>query len=189
MSTSTSSAPRHVYHLSWPRLLPIPLIGLAVLVMFTLTLFPGAGGWAQWKLYLIVLAGVMVFFGAFFLITWQSRLVLTPEGIAHHQFGYTIRTTWENVQFITMGRGVQGLILRQPGTHSRLLRGSLAVMDTTMPGLSGGLVGHPRELAQGRLILLAPFMYHWKKGPLREDLRRWAPQLFDDQGELKALYP
>jgi len=47
--------------------------------------------------------------------------------------------------------------------------------------------GDAAAVADGRVIALAPFMADWKKGPLREDLQRWAPHLFDAAGPPKLL--
>ena len=113
----------------------------------------------------------------FFGILWQSRLVLTPEGIAHHQLGYTVRSTWANLEAIHLERGSQALYLEVPGTRSRLLRLAAGAVGGAMPGMES-VIGNPQMLAQGRAIMLFPFMQHWKRGPLREDIERCAPHLF-----------
>jgi hypothetical protein len=118
---------------------------------------------------LLAIAAITVLFAPFVAITWQSRLVLTEQGIAHHQLGYTVRSSWQNLQALSLNPGA--LLLEQPGTQSALLRWSSK--------LAGGVVASDaKALSEGRLIVLAPFMAHYHRGPLREDLVRCAPQLF-----------
>ncbi|MEO6929027.1 MAG: hypothetical protein ABI190_07655 [Casimicrobiaceae bacterium] len=113
----------------------------------------------------------------FFGIMWQSRLVLTPEGIEHHQFGYTVRSSWANLESLSLSPGAEALYLRESGTTSRLLRASVMLLKPT--GVADGLVGNPTSMAEGRMIFLAPFMARWKRGPLRDDVLHWAPALVD----------
>lgn len=170
----------HVYHLGLARLLPLPV--LWALLTGPLLLL-GLSGPASdpnesdaWVLVALILTLIML---PFFALLWQSRLVLTPEGIAHHQFGYTVRSSWSNLKALTLTPGEQALVLGVPGTRSRLLRWSARILPAVVPFSADAVVGDVDALAEGRLILLAPFMTHWKRGPLRDDLLRWAPQLFD----------
>jgi hypothetical protein len=80
-----------------------------------------------------------------------------------------VRSTWQNLQALSFNPGA--LLLKEPGTQSALLRWSSK--------LAGGAVASDaKALGEGRLIVLAPFMAHYRRGPLREDLQRCAPQLF-----------
>ena len=187
MPSAESPQLRHVYHISWPRLLPLPLLVLGLFLLFAVDECPAFGAKISWGDYLAVLGAILVFFSPFLLLLWQSRLVLTPEGIAHHQFGYTVRSTWADVEYIMMNRnaGAPALYLAKPGTHSFLLRAATGFVGATMPGASG-MFGNTQKLGQGRLILLAPFMIHWNKGALRADIQRWAPHLFDEDGSIKV---
>ncbi len=170
---------RRVYHLGAARLCLLPLLWLAI-VMPLLWLAAGertstdeahAFGVAAALFSLVMLA--------FQAIAWHSRLVLTPAGVAHHQFGYTIRSDWHNVCSLDVAPGAQGLWLRRPGTHSRLLYWSTRFTGASMPRTAAALFVDVDHLATGRLVLLSPFMAHWRRGTLRADLLRWAPHLFD----------
>jgi hypothetical protein len=173
----------HVYHLNTARLLILPAVWLGVMALLLVPLLfsspptTAAGADADAGLWFGTAAFTLILL-PFMGIVWQSRLVLTPEGIAHHQFGYTVRSAWDNVVALDLRTGREGLVLAQPGTRSRLLRWSTQVLAGAAPGPVEGLVGDPHALAQGRLIFLAPFMQHWRRGPLRDDLQRWAPHLF-----------
>ena len=177
---------RHVYHLSPARLLPLPLLWAAIAGML-LTLSASAdSNPAEARAFLWTALLVTVIMLPFLALLWQSRLVLTAEGISHHQFGYTIRSRWDNLQTLRLAPGAQSLVLAQPGTCSRPLRWSARILARAVPVHAGAMFGDVDRLAEGRLILIAPFMAHWRRGPLREDLRRWAPHLFDAGGKPRA---
>jgi hypothetical protein len=176
---------RHVYHLSPARLVIFPVMWVAGVALCAMALFGSDDPItpATFRMLLILVGGVTVFILPFFGLMWQSRLVLTPEGIAHHQFGYTVRSAWEHLDHLDLTPGVQHVVLAAPGTRSRLLSMSVTALDAAAPGFASGLVGNKQAYSQGRLIGLAPFMTHWKRGPLRDDLLRWAPHLFDAAGQ------
>jgi hypothetical protein len=118
----------------------------------------------------LAFALVTAIFAPFNAVAWQSRLVLTEQGIAHYQLGYTVRSTWQNLKALSLTPGAEALHLNEPGTQSALLRWSSK--------LAGGVVASDaKALGEGKLIVLAPFMAHYRRGPLREDLMRCAPQL------------
>jgi hypothetical protein len=121
----------------------------------------------------------------FFWMLWYSRLVLTPGGIVHYQIGYSVRSTWANVEQLDLSAGTQSLILIEPGTSSKLLRLTTKWIHGTRPITGPAIFGDLDLLGDGRMIFLAPFMVHWKRGPLRDDLLRWAPHLFDENGFAK----
>lgn len=159
---------RHVYHLSPGRLLLLPA---------TWGLFAGVFLWSAVAApedrgaMLLAAAALTLLFAPFVALTWYSRLVLTEWGISHYQFGYTVRSSWQNLQTLSLNPSAGALYLKEPGTRSVLLRWSSKV--------AGGVVASDAEaLGQGRLILLTPFLAHYYRGPLREDLMRCAPQLF-----------
>ncbi len=166
-----ASLEKHVYHISPMRLMVLPAIWLVFVVPLLVGAFAGNGPadaaaiFACGMLTLILLP----IFG----ITWFSRLVLTPEGIVHHQFGYSVRSTWKNVGSLTLAPPCVGLVLIEPGVKSALLRFSTYALGTY--GLAASFGGN--ALAEGRFIVLQPFLAHWKRGPLREDIIRWAPHL------------
>jgi hypothetical protein len=171
------TSPPHVYHLNPIRLLVIPAIGLGfVAMLIAAVLLPDTDGdgavW--WTVGLVTLV-----FAAAFLVVWKSRLELSDEGIVHYQFGYTVRSTWQNVESISLVHGAEGLYLREPGTHSALLRGSSRLLSLAMRASAlPSVVGDPAALAAGRFVALMPFTRHLNGGPLSRDLQRWAPHLF-----------
>ena len=171
----------HTYHLSWPRFLPLIGVWLVVLVLL---LLPFAAepvpDQEDARALLWTALIVTVLLAPAFGMLWQSRLVLTETGITHYQLGYTVRSSWANTQTLCLSRGVESLILRDPGTSSRVLHFSVRALQAVVPTIAGSF-GDPEALAQGRLIALAPFMSHWRRGPLRRDLERWAPHLFEAQ--------
>lgn len=181
MHPSASEPVRRVYHLNTARLLLLPAIWALLMVLLLLPLGAAsesaADAEAERALLLGAAAATLILL-PFAGIVWQSRLVLTPQGIAHHQFGYTVRSPWTNLSALDLTAGRQALYLSEPGSRSRLLRWSSRALKFGAPALTEGLFGDADALAQGRLILLAPFMQHWRRGPLRDDLQHWAPHLF-----------
>ena len=170
----------HVYHLSLARLLPLPLLwAVLTATLLLLGLSGPASDPNESDAFVFVALVLTLIMLPFFALLWQSRLVLTAEGIAHHQFGYTVRSSWSNLKALSLVPGQQALVLDAPGTRSSLLRWSARILPAMVPISADALVGDTQALAEGRLILLAPFMTHWKRGPLRDDLLHWAPQLFD----------
>ena len=178
MSKSSKEDFRHVYHLGPGRLLIFPLLWLVFSAILTLGLWDAKSRWAG----LVCLGGLTLFFLVFQAIIWQSRLVLNAQGISHHQFGYTVRSSWENLHLLVMQVDTSHLILKERGSLSRLLGFSVGMLGA---GTARGLIGDPQAFAEGRVIMIAPFMAHWRRGPLRADLQRWAPQLFDANGNPK----
>jgi hypothetical protein len=152
------------------------MFGLLVVLFLVLGVTSSSGSEDQ-RLFLALSGILTLIFAPFCALLWQSRLVLTAEGIAHHQLGYTVRSSWPNLAKLSLERGAEALYLTQPGTKSALLALASGAVDTAMPGASG-VIGDPVALGQGRLIYLKPFMSHYERGPLREDLLRCAPHLF-----------
>ena len=174
---------RRVYHLSRIRLLVFPIIWVVGGIFCSYLVFSSGEAFtpqANRTLFFLI-GGVTVFVLPFLGIIWQSRLVLTSEGIAHHQLGYTVRSTWANLESLSLDWGKQRLILSKPGTRSRLLKTSSEILDA-IP-MTRDFTGDSTSFEEGRLISISPFMSHWKRGPLREDLLRFAPQLFDANGQ------
>jgi hypothetical protein len=176
---STAIAPfRHVYRLNAARLLLLPIVGLSFCALLAGAGLSDPSDAESMRVYLLTAGILTVIMLPFIGVLWQSRLVLTHEGIAHHQLGYTVRSTWQNLEALSLERRAESLYLHEPGTRSKLLRGSSNLVGAATPGRANSVVGDTAALSQGRLIFLAPFMSHWKRGPLQEDLRRCAPHLF-----------
>jgi hypothetical protein len=179
MHSGPSPPVRHVYHLNTVRLLALPVVWALLTALLLLPFLTATGlDPAEDAALLLGAAVVTLILLPIFAITWQSRLVLTAQGIAHHQLGYTVRSPWANLVALDLSAGRQALTLGEPGCSSRLLRWASLAMAFAMPDWAEGLYGDVDALAQGRLIPLAPFMSHWKQGPLHADLLRWAPHVF-----------
>jgi hypothetical protein len=172
----------HVYRINTTRLLVLPAIWLLFVAMLLGTLgrgtLPGeaAAGFVAAGILTLVLGPM------FYLTVWRSRLELDAQGIAHHQFGYTVRSSWSNLERLSMEPGMEGLYLREPGHDSALLRGSTRFLQrlSTLTGMPS-FIGDADALAQGRFIALMTFTSQLHGGPLSRDLERWAPQLFATQ--------
>lgn len=116
-----------------------------------------------------VLGVVSVFI---WLLIRYSRIVIDPHGIVHRQVGYRIESTWDNVCAIEEHEGWLYLVLDNGSTTGPLLRGALSV---TPPGLM--VSPRPDLLAEGRLIDLTAFRWHWKHGDLAQRIRERTPHL------------
>ncbi len=177
---------QRVYHVGAGRLLALPLLWGGLVALLVATSVGADSSDPGGRQALLLGAGVVTLLVLpLFVLVWNSRLVLSPEGIAHHQWAYTVRSSWANLEALSLGPGAEALLLREPGSHSALLR--LAAELLNLIHLRPSLAGDLNSLAAGRFIFLAPFMAHWKRGPLREDILRWAPHLFDAAGEAKKV--
>jgi hypothetical protein len=131
---------------------------------------------------IVVLSGgqgthlILAFLGTFALlvlyflyITSRIQIITSPEGIEYHQDGYSLYTTWENVERIGTVRFGQldreGLFLHQAVMHTtpffRLVHGN-AVRDV-----------------RSRFIPFTPLLPNWRETPLGLDIRQYAPHVFD----------
>jgi hypothetical protein len=168
-----------VYRINPARLLVLPAVWLGfvslLLGWFGRSAAPGDAAAGVGAAVILTL----IFAPIFYLTVWRARLELDSAGISQFQFGYTIRSSWANLEHLSLQPGAEGLYLREPGTDSRLLRGSVKVVQgvSHVTGV-GSVIGDAEALAQGRFIALMPFTSHLRDGPLRQDLERWAPQLF-----------
>jgi hypothetical protein len=172
---------RHTYHLNPGRLLLLPIVwGVLVGSLLSLAFGGADDSGVEQRSMLIASLMITLIMLPFCFVTWLSRLVITPVGIAHHQLGYTVRSTWANLEAVQLRPGSEAIYLREPGTRSTLLRLSAKLVGNAVRNAQS-LIGDANALAEGRLIPLVPFMRHWKRGPLREDLIRCAPHLFDNE--------
>lgn len=169
----------HVYRINSARLLVMPTIWLVLVapllgILGRSTVPAEAAAGVAIAVILTLILGPM-----FYLMVWRSRLELDAQGIAHHQFGYTVRSSWANLERLSMQRGMEGLYLIEPGINSMLLRGSTRIIQhlTLLTGMVP-FIGDADALAAGRFIALMTFTSHLRGGPLSRDLERWAPQLF-----------
>lgn len=168
-----------VYRVNAARLLVLPAIWLAMVVMLAGSFGRGAGP-DEAAIGLRVAGVLTVIFGALFYFgVWRSRLELDAHGITHHQLGYSLHSSWGNVTRLSREPGREGLYLAEPASSSRLLRGSTRLVQRLgRPVGAEAVLGDADALAQGRFIALMPFSNHLRGGSLLRDLQRWAPHLF-----------
>jgi hypothetical protein len=169
----------HVYRINLARLIVMPIIWLAfVVLMFVLAVMSdkpddSAAGQA------IILMLTLIMAPIFYVGVWRSRLEVSAEGIAHYQFGYSIHSTWQNLERISLEPAAEGLFLREPGTTSTILRASTRIVQSVSQAVGmPSFLGDYDTMAAGRFIALTTFTSHLHGGPLSADLERWAPQLF-----------
>ena len=95
----------------------------------------------------------------------QIRLVISPEGIEYYQVGYSVRTTWENVERIgeiPAGRIMaEGLILYEHALFVEHWLTGLKYIQT-----------------RSQVITLSLFRRDWLNSELGQDIRKYAPHLF-----------
>jgi hypothetical protein len=103
---------------------------------------------------------------------WRTQvlLVTSPEGIAYSSTNYRISTPWENVLGLGMRvenneekSRITGLELREPAPVFHVKRWSRFLMVKRAD----------------YFIPLSPVISNWQQGELAEDLRRYAPQVFE----------
>lgn len=117
---------------------------------------------------LIVVGAAVAMAGSLFVMyyTRRVRLVISSEGVMYDSgLLFRIRTPWSNLAGIYRLRaGAQEhLLLREPGLEASPLTAWIA---------------GPKAR---RLIPLGQFDRRWRTGALGEDIRRFAPQLLDQE--------
>ena len=100
------------------------------------------------------------------LFSAHIRLVTSPAGIEYYQVGYSICTSWDNIQGfgqVPYGRTkVLGLVLHQPALQTNKY---LKWMT-------------PVRKQLGLDIPIDPFLGRWQNNELEQDLERYLPHLF-----------
>jgi hypothetical protein len=94
-----------------------------------------------------------------------TRIITSPEGIEYHELAHSVTTTWDNVQRIGIVPGLgaaEGLLLRRPALQVRK-----------------GMAWAVKEQVHGRIIPLTPFGLFWRESDLGEDIKRYAPHVFE----------
>ena len=183
MKTETGKC--HTFHVSlWRLFLPWlifgPLIVFFLMVASTVPLTKQGEKEALWLT--AGLFGVIAFL--VYLPIWRTRLILTAEGIRLHQAGYTLETSWSNIDSLNSGRGAESFITREAMTGKGPRRLAAASQ------IGRGLVGFYDEerlalLAAHRLIPIEAFASHLRGGSgFHRALLCFAPQL---QAKLEAL--
>ncbi len=119
--------------------------------------------------HLLVVAGTLVAIAGSLLVmsyAWRARLVLSPEEVLYDDgLFFRIRTSWDNVSGIYQlePRTLGFLVLREPRLEASPLTAWLA---------------GPKAR---RLIPLSQFDRRWRTGSIGKDIRRFAPQLLDQE--------
>ncbi len=115
---------------------------------------------------------VMVAAGLFPLV-WYPKLLVSPSGIEIRQVGWSIRTTWDNVEAVELSPPGEGLLLRAPltGRGAWALRVGRIIPAWYTPEQA-------RLVAEGRWFPLSPFGWWLRHGDLLAELKRHAPGLF-----------
>lgn len=96
--------------------LVFPLLGLLFGGTFVYVGVTTAGASPELKLFMFAAAlSFLLLASAIGLAVLRIRLELSETGLAYHTLGYSVVSTWENVEAIGMHRGSSGLLLREPG--------------------------------------------------------------------------
>jgi Anaphase-promoting complex subunit 4 WD40 domain len=106
---------------------------------------------------------------------WRgTRLIVSAGGIVYQSWGFSLRTTWDNVAAVDemlMGASTQrGLRLREPSMRANWLI-KYGMVRSAQRGRS-----NPDQIS--RFIPLSFFRPNWESEPLGEIIRRCAPQAF-----------
>ena len=173
------TAESRIYRINPWNMAVLPGVWLLVIGTLVGLIGPGASPYEREAGLVTALIVTLIVATIFYFGVWRCRLELNEAGIVQVQFGYSIRSSWANVERISMLPHGQGLYLIEPGTDSLLLRSSVRFLQVLnrFAGI-GSIDGDADAFAQGRFITLVPFTRHLKSGALRSDLERWAPHLF-----------
>jgi hypothetical protein len=136
--------------------------------------------WADWgfrvSLIMIILL-YLAFVRKLLCLAIYNQLTVTDEGLDFRRIGYRIRTTWGNIERMTYAQFgyAQGdiLVLREPqvSVHKRL-----AVLWN-----EGRLLERNKEFAPlGKTIPLFLLDPKWRTGKLGQEVRCYAPHLFEE---------
>jgi hypothetical protein len=133
-----------------------------------------------------LVAGLILF--AFFMLCglglerWLSRvrLVLSPAGPKLIQIGYILETDWPNVVGVRLDRGREGLITRAPLEGKGAAR-IASLREMSIQGMPMYDARQQALLGERRLIPIEPFGWYLRRGPLMEDITRFAPHLEADR--------
>ena len=148
------------------RFVNFVLAGFAVLIAVLrliplLSLSPSMGATIRIVLIVILLLG-----GAIFLIysAQHIRLITSSNGVEYYQVGYSVCTTWDNIERIGKIRAgrvlAEGFILRESAIC-----------------VNGWLARFNWFKQRGRMIPLSLFTKEWRNTELGQDIREFAPNL------------
>ena len=140
-----------------------------------LLLLGAAGGWEEGRPFILT-AGLVFLIGLpFQLIVDRARVELSPDGVCLRQTGYTLKAEWSDIVDLSLERGRQGFITREPMDGS----GAARLANFRHVGLPGAPLydeEQRRLLAERRFIPIEAFAWHLRRG-MAEDIVRFAPHL------------
>ena len=164
MRNARSIFGKRVYFLGsrtrYPLLVLRVLTPLAMLLGFLESLNPYQPGQAATYAFLLVLLAlteIVVFLAPL------PRLVIGRQQIEYYDWGCSIRSPWMNLEAVYKHFGEDKLKLRQPELQPRHLLARLG--ENVDEG--------------GRYIPLSRFAQNWKETELGDNLRQFAPHLFE----------
>jgi hypothetical protein len=118
--------------------------------------------------------GVLIVLAWFnYYLTRHTRLVVSPIGVQYYTFGYSISSSWDNVERIGSHPRIsasQGLVLLQPN----------ASPDKWFRALGLNL---SHKSLRNTFIPLSKFLAQWVNDLLEQDIKRRAPHLFRYEAE------
>jgi hypothetical protein len=161
-----------VYHVSpWRRWMLWLVVGPILLFLMIASAFVP---WQDAKVYLITAALLFLVLLPFdWLVRW-TRLELSPNGVRLRQFAYTLDTAWSNIGNLSMVRGREGFVTKEP------MSGKGAARLAAFRG-PAGMTLFDREqrqlVGQRRFIPIEAFAWHIRHGNLGADIARFAPDL------------
>ncbi len=145
-------------------------------------------------LFIVLLAGVGIFFLLLALATYvasQTRLVTQPAGIELYDFGYSVRTTWSNLERIALVPQTYNSIrpemmpawrqieakMTKSGLQQLVLSSYIEAIMLRQPVLKEKSWWGIGIVPLNRMIPLSDFKW-WRHNELGQELKKHAPQLF-----------
>jgi hypothetical protein len=185
-----SSPEQHVYHVSLAKSLGAavsPLIGF-ILCTSICSIFVGSLLLPSYEVnkllgalvFLILFAPLSYLFAMAILWQTRGRLITSPEGITYATLGYCIFTPWVHVA----GKGSRNERLMQKSPRSRLITGLELRQPAPLLKIRPWLPSFFPPLQQASLFIpLGNVVSDWEYSELGEDIRRYAPQIWQEGSE------
>lgn len=160
-----------VYHVSPARRWIMVWIFAPTILIFGTILFsdePGAG-------VILLLIVLPIALAGHWLVSY-ARLELSSDGVYLRPIACPMQTTWNNIRHVTLDRGREGLVTRQPMTGKGVDR-FRALRNFRMGGTETYDEVQRAGLAAGRFMPIEAFAYWIRKGTMIDDIEQWAPDL------------
>lgn len=122
-----------------------------------------------------------------------SRLTISPDGIEFYTFGYSIISPWANIiGYGSLGPRLEGLILKRPLTTAGFV--TYGPLLDAIVSLLAIAANQPAALMPDEDILkvipIDRFDTHWQYGEIGEQIRHYAPHLFNTlDSEIRDAHP